>query len=93
MRYRPGTRVRVSARAHTGHHRTPGYLKGKTGVVERVQGAFRNPEELAYGGDGLPERALYAVSFSQRELWPDYGGLARDRLEVDLYEHWLEEPK
>jgi nitrile hydratase len=91
--YRPGQRVRVSERAHAGHHRTPGYLKGKTGTIERVQGAFRNPEGLAYGGEGLPKRPLYAVSFSQRELWPAYGGPADDRLEADLYEHWLEEPE
>lgn len=91
MRYRPGQRVRVSARAHAGHHRTPAYLKGKRGVVERASGPFRNPEDLAYGGDGLPARPLYTVSFSQRQLWPNYEGLQGDRVEADLYEHWLEE--
>jgi nitrile hydratase len=91
MSYRPGQRVRVSDRTDAGHHRTPRYLKGKIGVVECVQGAFRNPESLAYGGEGLPERPLYTVSFSQRELWPRYDGPDGDRLEADLYEHWLEE--
>jgi nitrile hydratase subunit beta len=92
MSYLPGERVRVSERAHRGHHRTPGYLKGKTGVVERIQGSFRNPESLAYGGDGLPERPLYTVSFSHRELWPAYDGRESDRVEADLYEQWLEKP-
>jgi hypothetical protein len=90
VKYQPGQPVRVSGRAHSGHHRTPGYLKGKTGLIEAAAGPFRNPEELAYGGDGLPPVALYRVSFSQRELWRAYGGADADRLEADLYEHWLE---
>jgi nitrile hydratase len=82
--------VRVSNRAHAGHHRTPGYLTGRSGTIERVHGSFKNPETLAYGGDGLPTRPLYSVGFAQLELWPAYAGPAEDRLYVDLYEHWLE---
>ena len=55
MTFRAGERVRVAARTHEGHHRTPGYVKGKSGRVERVHGRFRNPETRAYGADGLPE--------------------------------------
>ena len=91
MSYRPGQRVRVEARAHQGHHRTPAYLKGKTGTVERVHAAFRNPETRAYGSDGLPEQPLYLVGFAQRDVWPDYRGRADDRLFVDVFEHWLQE--
>ena len=81
MSLRPGTTVRVAARPHDGHHRTPGYLKGRKGRVERAQGSFRNPETRAYGEDGLPERELYLVSF----------GLADgDHVLADLFEHWLE---
>ncbi len=90
MRYRVGQQVRVSERRHTGHHRTPAYLKGKTGLVQAASGPFRNPEDLAHGGDGMPPLPLYRVSFSQRELWPAYGGADEDRLHADLYEHWLE---
>ena len=90
MTFVAGRRVRVAARRPDGHHRTPGYLKGKTGRVERVQGTFANPETRAYGGDGLPEQTLYSVSFAERDLWPDYSGRAADRIYVDLYEHWLE---
>ena len=81
MTFRPGQRVRVAARRHDGHHRTPGYLKGKTGRVERIHGAFRNPETRAYGGDGLPEQTLYSVGFVAG---------AGHSLHVDVYEHWLE---
>jgi nitrile hydratase len=70
--------------------RTPFYARGKSGVVERVLGPFRNPEELAYGrrdGVALP---LYRVRFLQRDLWPDYVGRPDDTLDVDIYQHWLE---
>jgi len=91
VRFARGQRVRVAARPHEGHCRTPGYLRGKTGRVERVHGSFTNPETRAYGADGLPEQPLYEVVFLQRELWPDYSGRAGDRLSADIYEHWLEE--
>ena len=77
----PGDDVRVSAREHTGHHRTPGYLKGRTGPGERVHGRFANPESRAYGGDGLPERQLYLVRFALP---------SGDLVLADVFEHWLE---
>ena len=91
MRYRIGERVRVAARLHEGHHRTPGYVKGKTGKVVRVHGAFTNPESRAYGEDGLPKQPLYLVGFPQRDVWPDYRSNADDRVYIDIFEHWLEE--
>jgi nitrile hydratase len=91
MTLAPGTPVRVAARPHDGHNRTPAYVKGKTGTVERVRGTFTNPETRAYGGDGLPRQPLYTVGFLQREIWPEYTGRADDRISLDLYEHWLEE--
>lgn len=90
MTFRAGDSVRVSARTHEGHHRTPGYVKGKRGRVERVFGGFTNPEARAYGSDGLPEKVLYQVRFAQAELWPDSPRHARDTTCVDIFEHWLE---
>jgi nitrile hydratase len=86
-----GQRVRVSARGHRGHHRTPAYLKGKIGTVDRVHGSFRNPETRAYGGDGVPEQPLYLVGFAQDDVWPGGAVASGDRIYVDVYEHWLEE--
>jgi Nitrile hydratase beta subunit, C-terminal len=80
----------VSPRPHDGHHRTPWYVKGKQGTVERAHGRFTNPETRAYGADGKPERALYLVSFDQADLWPEYPGQPGDLLLADVYEHWLE---
>jgi nitrile hydratase len=87
--YRVGERVRVAARAHKGHHRTPGYLKGKTGTIERVHASFTNPDTRAYGAEGLPKQPLYLVAFAQREVWPGYRGPAGDRIYADIFEHWL----
>jgi len=89
--YRVGQRVRVAARPHDGHHRTPGYIKGKVGTVERAHASFTNPETRAYGADGLPEKTLYLVGFAQRDVWDDYRGRAEDTIHVDLFEHWLED--
>jgi nitrile hydratase subunit beta len=90
MTFAPGNKVHVSARAHVGHHRTPGYLKGRTGTVERVHDRFSNPETRAYGADGEPSQRLYLVGFELPDLWPEYRGGANDRLVADVFEHWLE---
>jgi len=89
-RYNVGDCVAVKASSPPGHRRTPQYIRGKRGVIERICGVFPNPEELAYGFDGEPKRVLYRVRFRQCELWPDYPGPERDALELEIYEHWLE---
>jgi len=89
-RFQAGDRVAVKRAYPPGHRRTPYYIRGKKGVIERVCGAFPNPEELAYGFDGLPKRVLYRVRFPQAEVWPGYSGGPADVLEVEIYEHWLE---
>ncbi|HEY2784584.1 MAG TPA: SH3-like domain-containing protein [Fimbriiglobus sp.] len=85
-----GDRVRVRRAFPPGHVRTPYYLRGCTGVVERLCGEYANPEELAYARSGLPRQPLYRVRFFQRNVWPDYGGGADDTLDVEVYQHWLE---
>lgn len=89
-RFAAGDRVRVRADERPGHVRTPAYVRGRIGRVVALHGAFRNPESLAYGGDGLPAQPLYLVAFRQTDLWPRYPGPAGDLVYVDLYEHWLE---
>jgi hypothetical protein len=88
--FAPGDRVRVRRAFPPGHVRTPFYLRGCAGVVERVCGAYPNPEELAYARDGLPRQPLYRVRFRQTDVWPEYGGGADDTLDVEIYQHWLE---
>ncbi len=88
--YRAGERVKVRAAYPPGHVRTPFYVRGHTGIVERLCGSYPNPEELAYARSGLPAQPLYRVRFLQRELWPDYAGSAADTVDIELYQHWLE---
>jgi nitrile hydratase len=88
--FEPGDRVRVRPADKPGHVRTPAYLRGKAGWVDSTLGEFRNPEDLAYGLCGAPERHLYKVGFRQADVWSDYEGPADDRLYADIYEQWLE---
>ena len=90
VQFAPGTRVRVRRADPPGHIRTPWYIRGQVGEIERLCGSFPNPEELAYNRPGLPAQPLYRVRFRQRDLWPDYAGSAEDKLEVEIYQHWLE---
>ena len=91
VRFAPGDAVRVRAGAATGHIRTPWYLRGRNGVVERVCGHFGNPEELAYNRPGLPAIALYRVRFSMAEVWGARAETQGDTLDAEIFEHWLEE--
>lgn len=88
-RYAVGDEVTVIDRFHPGHRRTPIYVRGKSGRIERVVGPFLNPETLAYGRTGLPASVLYRVRFRQREVWPAYKGPSQDTIDVEIYEHWL----
>ena len=88
--FQPGDRVYICDGAPDGHHRTPAYVKGKTGWVSTLCGRFPNPETRAKGHSGLPVIALYRVELMQSDLWPGYDGPAEDTLCVDLFEHWLE---
>ena len=69
------------------HIRTPHYLRGMRGTVERVFDAFPNPEDLAFARPA-PKRPLYHVRFAQPAVWQE--GRAGDELLVEIYEHWLE---
>jgi nitrile hydratase len=89
-RFNAGDRVRVKAAHPPGHRRTPSYIRGKVGAIERVCGMFANPEELAYGFDGEPKHVLYRVRFKQTEVWNSYSGPGCDWIELEIYEHWLE---
>ncbi len=89
-RFKHGDRIRVRMDDPPGHIRTPFYIRGKDGWVERVYGEFLNPESLGHGGDGLPKKQLYLVGFYQNKVWESYEAQPQDRVYVDIFEHWLE---
>ena len=90
-RFAPGSKVVVKndwpEQRGPCHIRTPHYLRGRPGKVERVLGAFRNPEDLAFARPA-ETRVLYHVLFDQPGLFPD--GRPTDHLLVEVFEHWLE---
>jgi nitrile hydratase len=72
-----------------GHVRTPAYLRGKTGWIERSLGTFPNPEALAYGHPA-PVQRLMRIRFTMAELWGDAAENPADTLDAEIYAHWLE---
>ncbi len=95
VKFKLGDKVRVRGGgpplgSPPGHFRTPAYIQGKTGRIATVHGEFRNPESLAYGGEGLPKQCLYLVGFDQEHIWQQYEVPLQDKLFIDIYEHWLE---
>lgn len=102
IRFSVGQKVRVRLEAshvrfRRPHLRTPGYLFGAVGEIERVVGNFENPESEAFVhvfGQATQHKPflvpLYRVRFLQRELWPDYEGNKRDTVEVEVFQPWLD---
>lgn len=88
-KFKVGDTVRVRDAAPLGHVRTPWYCRGRSGLVTRVCGSFRNPEELAFGRSGEPKLPLYRVRFKSADLWADHQH-ALDTVDIEIYENWLE---
>jgi nitrile hydratase len=89
--FRPGDRIRISARSPIGHYRVPLYLRGKTGTIEAViEPAAIDNEEEGYGRNAGTKRHYYRVAFPMTEVWPGYEGSPRDGLRIEVYETWLE---
>ncbi len=84
-------RVRVKSMMPPGHVRTPAYLRGKVGEIERALGAFPDPEQCAYH---LPARQapLYRVRFTMAEIWGEAAERPTDTVDAEIYGHWLERP-
>ncbi len=82
-------RVRVKTMVPPGHVRAPYYLRGKTGEIERPLGAFKNPEQLAYGLKA-EKQELYRVRFTMAEVWCARAERPDDTLDAEIYAHWLE---
>ena len=89
-RHEETERVQVSMRNSEGHCRTPAYIRGKIGVIERYCGNFKNPEQIAIAHPTPVIIPLYRCRFLQKDVWLNYRGAETDTLELEIYEHWLE---
>lgn len=90
MPYAVGETVRLAAMNPPGHVRTPWYLRGRTGVIERDLGLTHDPEALAYGETGEAQIRLYRVRFDMAEVWGESAERAADTLDAEIFETWLE---
>jgi nitrile hydratase subunit beta len=90
-RFRPGNRVRVRRMRPEGHTRCPRYVRGASGVIERVHGDDLLADADARGREE-PVEAVYAVRFRSDELFGP-GEEPPFRVLVDLWESYLEDPE
>jgi len=88
-RFGPGDRVRVREWHPPGHTRCPRYVRGKTGLVVRVDGIHSVPDIEAHGAAGRRE-PTYSVRFDAADLWGD--GQRGVWVHVDLWDSYLERP-
>ncbi len=82
-----GQRVRARDLHPPRHTRLPRYVRGRRGVVARIQPSALLPDSHATF-EGENAQHVYAVSFDSTELWgPD---AERFTLTIDLWESYLE---
>ncbi len=87
-RYRIGQRVVTRATPADHHTRLPAYLRGRTGIIERVVGPHVFADSHAQGLGEDPQW-LYTVVFEARELW-DIASTPGHRVSFDAWQPYLE---
>jgi nitrile hydratase beta subunit len=87
-RFSVGNRVRARDIHFGGHTRCPGYVRGRQGVIVRVDGVAPLPEIEAHRREQIADHT-YGVGFRLTELWGDEAD-PNAAVNVDLYERYLE---
>ncbi len=86
--FKIGDKVRTKNINPTTHTRLPRYARGKTGIIERINGSHVFPDSAAHGRGENPQW-LYTVVFTSQELW----GSDADptlKISIDAFEPYLE---
>jgi nitrile hydratase len=86
-RFEAGDRVLVREWHPPGHTRCPRYVRGKPGVVVRVDGTHSVPDVEAHSAARRYE-PTYSVRFDAADLWRD--GQRGVTVHVDLWDSYLE---
>jgi nitrile hydratase len=81
-------RVRAKNINPVTHTRLPRYVRGHTGIVERINGCHVFPDTNGHGQGDHPQW-LYTVVFDGRELWGSDGDPSL-KVSVDAFEPYLE---
>ncbi|WP_319444990.1 MULTISPECIES: nitrile hydratase subunit beta [unclassified Mycobacterium] len=87
-RFQPDERVRARNIHPRSHTRLPRYVRGRTGVVERLHGAHVFPDSIV-SGQGEDPQWLYTVRFDGQELWGD-DAEPGTTVSIDAFEPYLE---
>lgn len=87
-RLKQGQRVRARNLNPVGHTRLPRYVRGRSGVIDRVHGVFVFPDTHAHFQGECPQH-VYSVRFDAKELWGGDGACG-DAVYVDLWESYLD---
>jgi nitrile hydratase beta subunit len=87
-RFAVGDAVRVRDLHFGGHTRCPGYVRGRRGVIVRLEPAAAIPEVEAHRRDRVID-PTYSVRFDAAELWSD-AAESNTVVLVDLYDCYLE---
>jgi nitrile hydratase beta subunit len=86
--FKPGDRVRAKNINPLTHTRLPRYVRGHTGIVERINGCHVFPDTSAHGKGENPQW-LYTVVFDSRELWGDDADPTL-KVSIDAFQPYLE---
>ncbi|MDP2409051.1 MAG: nitrile hydratase subunit beta [Pseudolabrys sp.] len=86
--FKPGDKVRAKNINPPTHTRLPRYVRGHTGIVERINGCHVFPDSAAHGRGENPQW-LYTVVFESRELWGDDADPTL-KVSIEAFEPYLE---
>lgn len=87
-RFNVGDKVRARNHNPQGHTRLPRYVRGRSGIIERIYGTHVFPDTVAHDQGENPQ-PLYNVCFEALELWGS-AKPSQDNLHIDLWEDYLE---
>lgn len=91
-KFSEGERVRVRNLHPEGHTRLTAYVRGKTGIILKVNAQpWIFPDTRAHNAGDNPQ-AVYNVAFTGQELWGD-AAEPGSKVNVDLSEAYLENPE
>lgn len=86
--FKPGDKVRAKNINPVSHTRLPRYVRGHSGIVERINGCHVFPDSSAHDQGENPQW-VYTVVFDGRELWGE-GADPTLKVSIEAFEPYLE---
>jgi nitrile hydratase subunit beta len=90
-KFKVGDSVRAKNLNPVGHTRLPRYVRGKRGIIVKVNGAFVFPDTNALRKGENPQH-VYGVRFEAKDLWGEESAeKGREAVYLDLWENYIEQ--